>query len=81
MVFFDTLKKGHQSPFQYVIYLVLFEDFPFDKGIISPINSKVFSLLFGMGLLAALSSKHLLQYAFERYSRKETGIGLLQYLQ
>lgn len=47
----------------------------------SPINSKVFSLSFDLGLLAALSSKHLLQNEFELYSKKETAIDLLQYLQ
>lgn len=38
-------------------------------------------LLFDTGLLAALSSKHKLQNEFERYSKKDTAIGLAQYLQ
>ena len=53
----------------------------FDRGMTSPINSKVFNLLLVTGLLAALSSKHTLQNEFERYSKKLTAIGLSQYLQ
>jgi len=72
-------KKGAKKPL--FCYLVLFVVLSFDKGITSPINSKVFNLLFAIGLLAALSSKHTLQKEFERYSKKFTAIGLAQYLQ